>query len=232
VNFLLHFELARREEADGDDQVALGATLPDLYRMVSRRMRTRSSERFEGSLSLELGALQRGIDHHLEADHWFHRTSVFGDGERELARDFAAIGAHRLPLFAHAAWEMCLDGAWLRRDGGVEALDSLSRVIGTERERVHLLALAHGAPTGPEHAFTSRLDRLLDVVATGALPLGYAHARGLAQRTSGMRASFGLPLPSEQQQRALESALEDALHRADEALPRLLDDRKGERARA
>jgi hypothetical protein len=230
VNFVLHFELARTEDAGCDARVGLGATLPDLYRMVSRGVRARSAERLGAALAAGLGALQRGVDHHLEADRWFHRTHVFVEGERALSRDFAAIGAHRLPLFAHAAWEMCLDGAWLRREGGEAALDALSLAIGTERARVHQLAQAHGAPTDAE-AFTSRLERLLDVVATGALPLTYAHARGLGERVSGMRAAFGLPLPTDAQRRMLTEALEAALERADEALPRLLAAREAELAR-
>lgn len=231
MNFVLHFELARREDREGDLGVALGATLPDLYRMVSRRMRARSSERLDASIATELGALQRGVDHHLEADAWFHRTEVFIEGERALGRDFAAVGAHRLPLFAHAAWEMCLDGAWLRCSGGERALEHLGAAIAAERARIHQLALAHGAPIETEHAFTARLERLLDVVASGALPRGYAQAPGLAERVAGMRAAFGLPLPSEAQRAALEDALRHALERADEALPRLLEARELELAR-
>lgn len=230
MNFVLHFELARGEDASGDAQVGLGATLPDLYRMVSRRMRARPSAHLEDGVGGELDGLQRGIDHHLEADRWFHRTEVFVEGERALARDFATIGAHRLPLFAHAAWEMCLDGAWLRRADGEASLDALGRAIGAERARVHELALAHGAPTEAEHAFTARLERLLDAVASGALPRGYAHAPGLAQRVVGMRAAFGLGLLTEVQQRGLESALAHALERADAGLPRLLEARAVELA--
>ncbi len=227
MNFVLHFELARREDAGGDLCVALGATLPDLYRMASRRVR--ATGRPGPELARELARLQRGVEHHLEADAWFHRTEVFVEGERALRRDFAAIGAHRLPLFAHAAWEMCLDGALLRRDGE-RALEQLAGVIASERRHVHALALAHGVPPDIEQAFAARLERLLDVVATGALPRGYARAPGLSERVGGMRAAFGLPLPSETQRTALEDALALALERADEALPRLFEARASARS--
>src|SRR5687768_1786649 len=63
MNFLLHRRLALDEL--GSRPAAVGAMLPDLWRMADRRVRAREEVSFsEASLS----ELERGVAHHLEAD--------------------------------------------------------------------------------------------------------------------------------------------------------------------
>src|SRR5512132_2779549 len=114
VNFLLHHHLALRDL--GAPDAAVGAMLPDLWRMADRRVRPAVGELPPSDSNNEASALPRvlaGIAHHVAADRWFHRDPVFLDGEQLTAARLRSVAADapRIGLFAHVLWELCLDGA-------------------------------------------------------------------------------------------------------------------------
>jgi len=117
VNFLLHHHFAARElsAAPRADLVAIGAMLPDLFRMARPRRHPPPAASVSESFSDEHRALVRGCEHHATIDKWFHASDAFALGERDLRHAFLIPESPKLVLFAHAAWEMCLDGAWLRQ---------------------------------------------------------------------------------------------------------------------
>src|SRR5262245_340267 len=117
MNFLLHHHTARAEL--GSAAGGVGAMLPDLWRMADRRVRpTASVTQTAGPCDSDdaFEEIQRGIEHHVAVDRWFHRAEVFRDGERMTRERFLAASARapRIGLFAHVGWEMCLDGALVR----------------------------------------------------------------------------------------------------------------------
>src|SRR5205085_1200656 len=124
MNFLLHRHLAARDL--GSPSAAHGAMLPDLWRIVDRRVRATEAEpRRDAIAGVRAGGGDRlaevmaGIAHHLEADRWFHASAVFSVGERATAARFREAGffAPRMGLLGHVAWELLLDGALVRRLG-------------------------------------------------------------------------------------------------------------------
>lgn len=134
MNFLMHRHLAF--VAHGTDLAGAGAMLPDLWRMADRRVRTAPKDaawELAGEADEATREVMRGIDHHLDADDWFHDASVFREGERATAAALrgAQVAAKKLVLFAHPLWEMCLDGALVRRLGEGEELGRLADAIGT-----------------------------------------------------------------------------------------------------
>src|SRR5207245_669053 len=107
-----HRLVAERELAS--PPAGIGAMLPDLWRMIDRRVRpSLDVVRPERTGDAVLDALHGGVVHHLEADRWFHSHALFLEGERRVsARLRAACPATpRMGLFTHVAWELCLDGA-------------------------------------------------------------------------------------------------------------------------
>lgn len=189
MNLLLHRAFARREL--GDAASGFGAMLPDLVRMVDRRWRPRPAAIARDEASVGVRRVLDGIDHHLAIDLWFHRRPELHDGERVTAEALRSAGttARRLPLFAHALWEMLLDGAWARRAGPAAVEESL-RAECTALSPVAEEAMAlHGgeAPWAATEVDLARLWRTVPVLASG-----YATAEGLAARLDGLRASFGL----------------------------------------
>lgn len=208
--------------------------LPDLWRMADRRVRPSSAteDPGEGAVAAELlEPVLAGIGHHVAADRWFHAAPVFLEGERRLAGSLraAAVEVPRLGLFAHVLWEMCLDGALVRREGFGPVLDELraglSAIDGAPSETAasmhHFLRVAR---TGPERAaFEVRLRRLRDEVARGPWIEGYQDGVGLALRLSGVRSRFGFaPFTAEQTAR-LAALLEDLAGDADRAVGEVLD---------
>jgi hypothetical protein len=224
LNFLLHRHFAKRET--GSDAIAFGAMLPDLARLVDRRWRPGSVASTGEPISQVLDALHHGIAHHLEADTWFHRTRVFREGEKRTAaalRD--AMGpagadlAPRLGLFGHVTWEMCLDGAWLRRSGDVDArIAELARDVERFAPEAND-ALREATPASPGSALDERLailwSRLPDLAA------GYAIGDGVARRLDGIRRSLRLPAASDEVRARWAIALETCLSDAADSLPDL-----------
>ncbi|WP_437310494.1 hypothetical protein [Sorangium sp. So ce388] len=236
MNFLLHRHLAARDL--GSVAAGAGAMLPDLWRMADRRVKpSRAAER-PAALPPRLAEVLAGIDHHVALDRWFHAAPVFVEGERRLAEALrgASLGAPRLGLFAHVLWEMCLDGALLRRTGLAPALEALraglAAIDGAPGETAasihHFLRRAPspaGAPADASSpagaladraAFEARLRRIYDELARGPWIAGYQDGAGLALRLSGVRSRFGMP-PFTPEQHDRLAALLDALSDAADA---------------
>lgn len=221
MNFLLHRHLAERELASPN--AGIGAMLPDLWRMADRRVRpARGGLRADSDT---LGEVLSGIEHHVESDRWFHRAAIFTDGERrtaELLRG-AGIGAPRIGMFAHVIWELCLDGALLRKVGLAATVDALRRGFAeTDATSDEAAALHHwdrAERSAEERAvFELRMRRLREELARGPWIDGYQDGDGLALRVAGVRARLGFePMTHEDRER-----LGEVLARlAEEAIPAL-----------
>lgn len=217
MNFLLHRAFALREGLD--PQAGVGAMLPDLWRMADRDVRARPGR---GS-----DALARGVDHHLEVDRWFHRTDVFVYGERDLTRALARLEVPKLGRFGHIGWELCLDGAWLRREqGGLEALRDDLTAVGVDGAVD--AARAHGAEglsDARQARFRETMERIFQGLA-GGWGDGYAEPERLAERIGGIRRRVGLGAVPADKHPALVELLGEHLERATEALPQLELDRE------
>lgn len=226
MNFLLHHRLARRDLPS--PAAAIGAMLPDLWRMIDKRIRPATSP--IAADDPKVTAVLAGIAHHTRADAAFHDCEAFTAGERALARELAAIDAPKITLFAHIAWELCLDGALVRRDG-----DALARALregvadATSNEggepatdvacRLHCEARAREAPAD---GFAARVRRFLDEIARGAWIAGYARGAVIAERVAGIRGRLGLGALATSDQERLGAILESALARADAPLEAIL----------
>jgi hypothetical protein len=226
VNFLLHHHFASRELAGREDAAAcaLGAMLPDFFRMaLGGRRRDRGALPSASSLSPTAVALQIGAAHHASIDRWFHACAVFTEGERELKRAWLLPGSPKLVLFAHAAWEMCLDGALEREWAGDVPRDFSD--AGEATSDVLALADAEGITTAldaPTKAmFETRIRRILSALADGTLYADYRQADGIVQRITGMRAAFGLPFADEGTRARWSEALEPLMLRAGPSLDEL-----------
>jgi hypothetical protein len=195
VNFLLHRHLAARELGP---IAGTGAMLPDLWRMADRRVRP-APEPVAAASGTELAALLAGIDHHLRTDRWFHAAPIFVEGERLTSERLRVSGldAPKLGLFAHIAWELCLDGALLRREGLAPILlalrDGFSVISGVAREAASLHHFDRVPRTTAERAaFEAGMRRLFTEIARGPWVEGYQFGAGIAQRIEGMRLRLGL----------------------------------------
>jgi hypothetical protein len=179
----------------------MGAMLPDVWRMADRRAHTRRLDRdapVPDEESTErrraLDGLTEGVTHHLAIDAWFHGTEVFVRGERAARLALRrAEGAPKVGLFAHVAWELCLDGALLRRFGLEPMLEAIRASIASVRPDLHHRAAdVHVAPRVRDRAlFESRVDEILDAIARGPWVSGYATAEGIVERLEGVRARLG-----------------------------------------
>jgi hypothetical protein len=232
MNFLLHRHLAARDL--GSAGAGAGAMLPDLWRMADRRVRPSRAVEPPSSPERGLAEVLAGIDHHVALDRWFHAAPVFLDGERRLAEALpaAAPGAPRLGLFAHVLWEMCLDGALLRRTGLAPVLDDVRAGLaaidgapGDAAASIHHFQRRAPSPAGapPERAaFEARLRRICDELARGPWIAGYQNGAGLTLRVAGVRARFGLPPFTPEQHARLAALLDRLAAPADQALDDLL----------
>jgi hypothetical protein len=224
VNFVLHHFLARRDLGTG--LAAVGAMLPDVWRMADRRARPAMVPVVSASDAPRVAAVLDGVAHHARADAAFHVCAPFADGERLVARDLAAIGAPKLALFAHVAWEITLDGALLRREGAARIVDVVRADIAdaARDDALDAAARLHHTARGREvpPALASRVDRVLGEIARGPWVTGYASAEGLAARLEGVRTRLALAPLSVEHRAALVDAFAAALARADEAVPDVL----------
>lgn len=224
MNFLLHRHLAAR---DLGEAAGIGAMLPDLWRMADRRVRPARDVRPDDAPPI-LRDVLAGIAHHVAADHAFHTAPVFVDGEqRTLAaiRD-ARIDAPKLGLFAHVIWEMCLDGALLRREGLDEVLAALRRSFDETSEAAADAADLHHwsrhCGDARRAAFSKRMAYLTAEIARGPWIAGYRDGLGVALRTEGIRVRVGLPSLGSPAIETLGEALENVTRAADGALDVLL----------
>lgn len=198
MNFLFHHHLALRDL--GAPEAAVGAMLPDLWRMADRRVRPAVSEIVNGDEDPAPALVLAGIAHHIAADRWFHRDAVFLDGEQRCAARLRGLAAEvpRIGLFAHVLWELCLDGALLDRVGLFPVLHALREgfdaTLGAASDRA--AELHHfervGRSVAERESFAPRLGRLCGVIADGPWIDGYQSGEGLAYRIQGVRARLGM----------------------------------------
>lgn len=229
MNFVLHAYLAQRDL--GDAAATLGAILPDLWRMVARPARTRRD--VHTNEDDELAGVLAGIDHHLRADAWFHKTPFFTEGERATNAALATVPSEtspRLRLFAHATWEMCLDGALVRLAGEKVVRTTLADAIhGREDVAARAAELHNGEArraAGVEDAvFRARMTRAFEAVESFALPAGYSTADGVSLRLVGMRAGMGFAPPETTVRDRWIEALTEVEPVADRLVVELLEDR-------
>ena len=223
----------------------LGAMLPDLWRMADRQMRARPGLDGPGPRGPDeelVSDLLRGIEHHLEVDAWFHVHPAFVEGERALIERFRAseLRARKMGLFAHIAWELCLDGALLRRIGVDGVLAELRQDLARACEpgsaapsspsALDRTALRHRPALGEAgglDAFARRLEDLLERLAWGDWIPGYAHGSGIVARLGGVRRRVGLGRFEASDARVLAGLFEQALREADQRLDALLAVRSG-----
>jgi hypothetical protein len=229
MNFLLHRHLAARDL--GAPAAGIGAMLPDLWRMVDRRVRP-ARERIDAPDSpAEVAAVLAGIEHHLAADRWFHGAAVFEDGERIARERFRAAGPEtpKVALFAHVTWEMCLDGALVRREG-------LERTAELLREG---FAIATGVPAAAavlmhhfgrmmrsaaeRTEFDAGMERLFAAIARGPWIASYRTGEGVAARLEGIRLRLGFGKFAVADRERLAEAIDDLAAPADAAVAEILN---------
>lgn len=227
VNFLLHHAFARAEV--GSAVAGIGAMLPDLWRMAHPRVRprrdagstVRSGSGDEGAGDL-IRELERGIAHHLAIDAWFHDTEVFREGEQALAARFSCLGVPKLRLLAHPAWELCLDGALVRRSDPMPAVRVGFREAAPALDEV---AEQHGATRLDEatrRRFRVRMQAFADALIEGPWIQSYSHAGGLVSIVEGLRTRrLGLSPLGDSVRRDLGAIFAGLERDADEALGRL-----------
>jgi hypothetical protein len=229
LNFLLHRHLAERDLGSG--VAGIGAMLPDLWRMADRRVRPAAVDDAARLGAPEvLARVLDGIEHHVRSDRWFHGAAVFTAGERltfEQMRD-AGLSAPKIALFAHVTWELCLDGALIRREGLEGILDALRRGFGEVRgEPVDEAAARHHfdrfARTPEERqAFSHGMERLFTELALGPWVAGYQTGAGIARRIEGMRVRLGFARFAEDERPRLARVLDAIAPHADAALAEIL----------
>jgi hypothetical protein len=221
VNFLLHHHLAARDL--GRPEAAAGAMLPDVWRMADRRARTQAlaAARPAGWV----GSVTDGIAHHVAVDAWFHGAPVFRSGEIAAREALCrARGARKVGLFAHIAWELCLDGALLRRLGTEAVLDAVRASVAAVRPDAHHRAaeLCTRPDTFDRARFEVRVDRILDAITLGPWVVGYVTAPGIVERLEGVRARLGFPAMSVEDREATAAGLETLERAADVGLDAIL----------
>ena len=224
MNFLLHRSLAVRDL--GDPLAGIGAMLPDLWRMADRRVRATRLAEPRLNDAPELQAVLIGIEHHLDVDRWFHGAAVFVDGERlaaERIRD-TGLAAPKLALFGHIAWELCLDGALVRRDGLQPTRRALNAGFAAAAQGpARSAADVHhfdrqGRPLADRDAFDDGMRQLFEAIGRGPWIAGYQDGAGVAQRIDGVRRRLGFPRLTADEQARFGEALEMLREHADAAL--------------
>lgn len=229
MNFLLHRHLAARDL--GTAAAGIGAMLPDLWRMVDRRVRP-SRERIDRAAApAEVSAVLSGIEHHLAADRWFHAAAVFEDGER-ITREriqAARLDAPKVALFAHVTWEMCLDGALVRREGldstTASLRDGFAIVTGVPAgEAVVMHHFGRMMRSAAERAeFDAGMERLFAAIGRGPWIGSYRTGAGVAGRVEGMRVRLGLGTFTAADRGRLAEAIDDLAGPADAAVGEIID---------
>lgn len=200
--------------------------LPDVWRMADRRARARARQ--DRGVEAEAKAVQSvsaGVEHHLRIDARFHRMPVFERGEkaaREALR--AGRGAPKMGLFAHVAWELCLDGALLRRVGIDAVLLAVRASLEAVRPDAHHRAAEAWVdlPSEEWQRFEARVDQILDAIAQGRWIAGYATAAGLLERLEGLRSRLGFSAMGADDRAAVIEALRPLEHQADAGLDEVL----------
>jgi len=206
MNFLLHHHLAARDLGRAD--AAAGSMLPDVWRMADRRARVHDAV---DAPDVALQPVLDGLAHHLAVDAWFHREPVFLHGETAARAALRrASTAPKMGLFAHIAWELCLDGALLRRLGAPQVLRGVRDSLAAVRPDVHhrVAAARVRLPAADRAVFEARVDRILDAIAAGPWVSGYATAPGVVERLDGLRVRLGFSPMSPDDRAAVAEGLE------------------------
>ena len=236
MNFLLHHDFAMTElevELELRPIGAVGAMLPDLWRMADRKVRPRDlgkSEDARPSYAPALRALLGGIDHHLQIDRWFHGSRVFTEGERTLRQRLLETKSPKLLLFAHPAWEMCLDGALLRESGVTKTASLLRDALDRAEALLERAADLHHfdrreRSLADRFRFGARMARIVSAGRDGSLFEDYLSADGISRRLAGMRMAFGFEKPHAEELDRWARALAEAVDMADSALKELRQER-------
>lgn len=203
--------------------------MPDLWRMAHPRVRPAS--RLVASTEWpRLGEVLAGVTHHIRADAAFHASDSFRDGERAMTRALAGIRAPRLALFGHVAWELCLDGMLVRREGAAlvaEVSDGIASALeasGGESAVDSAARIHHAARKGealPPNV-TGRVGQMLAELARGPWLEGYARGAVVAERLDGIRARLGLSALDLEPKRSLAALLDETMARGAAAIDALL----------
>jgi hypothetical protein len=233
MNFLFHRHLATRDSGSG--LAGFGAMLPDLWRMADRRLRPKATPEWPASGTRLRGPSERmneeekvaallwGIDHHLALDTLFHRSPILTEGEATALRFLkeAQIGGEKVLLFGHVAWEICLDGALLRRLGLEATKEGLRLELAALGPAALEAVLGHHA-SGLEDAERRAADEailgMLHQLAWGQWIDGYLHGIGITQRLQGVRRRLRLPPLGEVDQKKSAQALDRLLEEAEKSL--------------
>lgn len=235
MNFLFHRNLATRDSGSG--LAGFGAMLPDLWRMADRRLRPKpSSQPQAGRLpgvgerasdEMKLAAVLWGIEHHLSLDTLFHRHPMLGEGEALATRLLkeAKIAGEKVLLFGHVAWEICLDGALLRRQGLEATKSGLRAELAAVGPDVLSAALRRHLPASEVDAggeADARVLGLLHQLVWGNWIDGYESGAGIADRLEGVRYRLRLPPLEAAERRKSAAALDRLLLAAEERLDEAL----------
>jgi hypothetical protein len=203
--------------------------LPDLWRMAHRHVRPAHGAVVPRNW-LRLEEVMAGIAHHGRADAAFHASASFQSGEKWITRELATVGAPRLSLFGHIAWELCLDGALVRREGRA-LLDKVRDAVGSACEKsqgesaVDAAARIHHAARKGEplpSELNARVGRMLVEVGRGGWIEGYAQGAVVADRLGGIRARLGFAPVEEEPRRRLIAILDEGIARAEGEITALL----------
>ncbi len=168
-----------------------------------------------------------GIEHHLALDTLFHRHAILTEGEAlatRLLRE-AEIEGEKVLLFGHVAWEICLDGALLRRLGLEKTKEGLRAELAAASPDALSAVLRRHVPElteGDRREADARVLGMLHQLAWGNWIDGYRSGAGIADRLEGVRHRLRLPPLAAAERRkcaaALDRLLAAAEGRLDEAL--------------
>lgn len=218
MNFLLHAHLAHRDH--GARTVAVGAMLPDLWRLAHRRA---LPHRLPPAASAP--RLREGLAHHAATDRWFHEAPALREGEALLHEIFTSerISAPKLRLFAHPLWELCLDGALVRSLGADPLRAWLAGAFEEAAAERDPGQRALGDALGAEgEVFLNRMERIDQDLTRGPWLDAYASGEGLAFCLDAMRLRTGLPRLPPAELRSLARRLDEVAPHTDRLLSQLL----------
>ena len=133
------------------------------------------------------------------------------------------MDAPKLGLFAHIAWELCLDGSLVRREGFDETLQTLRDGFDAVGPPAHRAVALHHfdrieRTTSERRAFEDALQGLIGELTRGRLIAAYQSGPGVARRIEGIRMRLGFPSFDESDRQKLGEVLDALGPHADAAL--------------
>jgi hypothetical protein len=222
LNFLLHRHVALA--ATGHDLAATGAMLPDLWRMAHRRLHAPWRRLIGLPAGEDEARVVAGLWHHRATDAWFHEHPAFLGGESAVKAAIleAGVTAPRLSLLAHPIWELCLDGALVRREGAGALRRLLERGFAAAQKPTAAIEARLGLPAGEPIALRARMERLERALATDPWIDAYQSGPGVAYCIDRVRRGVGLGAMNADDLARLGAVLGSLERRADESLGELL----------